>query len=201
MTALRALARYEGIKIPTGSTEKITQRMRLAGIKEEFLAQVDLVMAAIDALNGLIERADQRLLELVKTNEKAQLLQTMPGIGPLTAAAFCAVIGEPSRFKKGRQVQSYLGLVPREYSSGDRTRRGRITKAGNPYLRALLVQAAIRILRYRPEPARALWSWAAKLAERRGKNVARIALARRLSSVMFAMIRDEAPFQPAIQAA
>lgn len=101
-----------------------------------------------------------------------------------------------ANISNAHQVQSYLGLVPSERSSGERQMRGRITKAGNTYLRTLLIQTAVRLLRYRPPKAYQLWEWAEKIAARRGKNVARVALARRLAGVLFAMMRDANPYVP-----
>src|SRR5690606_1406623 len=115
---LRSVGRYEGIKIPTGSTAKISQRMRNGSVPAEFIQQVDTLMAAIDARTEQIGECDRRIEELVEGSERAQILLTTPGVGNLTAAAYCSIIGGPGRFRKGRQVQSYLGLVPREHSSG-----------------------------------------------------------------------------------
>ena len=72
----------------------------------------------------------------------AQLLRTQPGVGPITALAFVVTIGDVSRFRRGKQVASYLGLIPRERSSGGRQRLGAISKQGNRFLRTLLVEAA-----------------------------------------------------------
>ena len=101
-----------------------------------------------------------------------------------------------TRFRRAHAVEAYLGLVPRELSSGDRQRRGRITKAGHPRLRRLLVQAAVSMLR-RPDPRTVeLREWAMRIAVRRGKKVAVVALARRLAGILYAMLRDGTSYEP-----
>lgn len=105
-----------------------------------------------------------------------------------------ATLDEAGRFKTAKQVRSYLGLVPSEYSSGERQQRGRITKAGNGRLRALLVEAGWCLLRSRQEGARAIQAWVNGIAARRGKCVAAVALARKLAGILFAMWRDGTTF-------
>jgi transposase len=121
---------------------------------------------------------------------------TMPDIGPVTALAFIAALDDVTRFGRPGQVTSYLGLVPREYSSGDRQYRGRTLRSAHPYVQSLLVQAAARLLRSRDPRTTALRTWAAGVVRRRGKKVATVALARRIARILFAMWRDETTFAP-----
>jgi transposase len=120
-----------------------------------------------------------------------------PGVGVVVAAAFVSVIDEANRFAKAHHVESYLGLVPSEDSSGGKRRVGAISKAGNPYLRALLIQSAWCILRL-ADDADPLKAWAVALAERRGKRIAVVALARRLAGVLWAMWRDGTFYDPGL---
>jgi len=116
---------------------------------------------------------------------EAQRLRTHPGVGSLTALAFVLIIGRADRFQWGKQIASYLGLVPLEESSGKRRRLGHITKRGNSLLRFLLVEAAQVTVRSIPE-------WHSKyfhLAMRRGRKIAKVAMARRLAVQMFWMLR------------
>ena len=115
-------------------------------------------------------------------------------MGPLIATAFVATLDEAGRFAGAHQVASYLGLVPSEGSSADRRRRGAITKAGDPRMRWLMVQAAWAARRSRRADAAGLRAWAEQLAKRRGSPIATVALARRLTGILFAMWRDHAPF-------
>ena len=120
-----------------------------------------------------------------------QRLMTVPGVGPVTAVAFIATLDDPKRFHGPKQVRAYLGLVPREHSSGEKALRGRITKQGSGRMRRLLVQAAWAVLRSRPTPeAEILKRWTSNVASRRGRYVAIVALARRLAGILFAVWRD-----------
>ena len=113
----------------------------------------------------------------------------------MTAVAFIATLDDVTRFRSAHQVEAYLGLVPSESSSGERQHRGHITKRGNPRMRWLLVEAGWRILRStRPECA-ALRAWGERVAARRGKRIAVVALARRLAGILFALWRDGTTFR------
>ena len=138
---------------------------------------------------GLSQRVSAR-------DERVHRLRTVPSVGPVTAAAFVATIDDAQRFSDAHHLEAYLGLVPREDSSGDTQRRGPITKAGSSRTRWLLVQAAVSILRRRPPEAEALRTWALRLATRRGKHVAVVALARRLAGILYALLRDGTVFTP-----
>jgi hypothetical protein len=129
-------------------------------------------------------------LAAVSAGEPAiRLLTTAPGVGTVVAAAFVSVVDEAKRFRKGHQLQSYLGLVPCESTTGGKRRLGSISKQGNSYMRALLVQAAWTILRS-TDLSDPLRLWGQQVAGRRGKQVAVVAVARRLAAVLWAMWRD-----------
>jgi transposase len=125
---------------------------------------------------------------------------TAPGVGPIIAACFVSVIDAAKRFRSPHQVESYVGLVPSEDSSGGKRRLGAITKKGNPYLRSLLIEGSWGILRLSDskEPLRV---WAEAVAARRSRKVAVTALARRLVGVLWAMWRDSKPYDPKLLAA
>lgn len=117
-------------------------------------------------------------------------LRTAPGVGPVTATAFVATLDDVTRFAGAHQVEAYHGLVPTEYSSGEKQRRGAITKAGNPRMRWLLVEAARGVLRSKRPDTADLRTWAERIAVRRGRRTAVVALARRLAGILYAMWRD-----------
>jgi hypothetical protein len=106
------------------------------------------------------------------------------GARKVTAAAFSSTVDDPRRFKSAHQVEAYLGLTPSEWSSGEKQSKGHITKAGNNRMRKLLVQVAVSILRLRSPRTEALRKWATGIAVRRGKKIAIVALARRMSEVL-----------------
>jgi transposase len=114
----------------------------------------------------------------------------VPNIGPVTAAAYGAALDDAHRFGRAHQVEAYLGLVPREWSSGETQRRGRITKAGSGRVRWLLIQAAASMVRLRDPRTADLREWAGRIAARRGKKIAVVALARRLAGILLALLRD-----------
>ena len=132
---------------------------------------------------------------VVEQCPEAQRLATHPGVGPLTAMAFVLIIGEAERFPCGRQVASYLGLVPLEDSSGNRRPLGHITKQGSSILRFLLVEAAQVTVRSLPE-------WRSRyfhLMMRRGRKIAKVAMARRLAVSLYWMMRQGWDYQQWIE--
>jgi transposase len=164
------------------------------------LAVIEPLLKQLDAINPELLAVEARLAELCQTEPVVQLLMTAPGVGPTVAACFVSVVDDAKRFRSAHHVESYLGLVPSEDSSGGKRRLGAISKKGNPYLRSLLVEGAWGILRHRDhkEPLRL---WAEAVAERRSRKIAVTALARRLVGVLWAMWRDSKPYDPVLLAA
>ena len=143
------------------------------------------LLELLDRLNPTIAELSQAIEQEVDRCPEAQRLRTHPGVGSLTALACVLIIGTPERFGSGKPIASYLGLVPSEESSGDRRRLGHITKQGNSLLRFLLVEAAQVTVRSDPE-------WRGKffhLAMRRGRKIAKVAMARRLAVRLYWMWR------------
>src|SRR6202166_852069 len=145
------------------------------------------LLEVLDRLNPTIAELSQAIEQEAEKCPAAQRLRTHPGVGSLTALAFVLIIGRAERFQCGKQIASYLGLVPSEESSGDRRRLGHISKQGNSLLRFLLVEAAQVTVRSLPK-------WRSKyfhLAMRRGRKIAKIAMARKLAIHLFWMMRKE----------
>jgi len=140
----------------------------------------------LDQLTPKIQELTRLLEEEVEKRPVTRRLMTHPGVGPLTALAYELVIGTPERFHCGKQIASYVGLVPEEKSSGDRRRLGHISKQGNVLLRFLLVEAAQVTVRSQAE-------WRSKffhLAMRRGRKIAKVAMARKLAVHLYWMWRQ-----------
>ena len=140
----------------------------------------------LDQLTPKIQELTRALEQEVEKRPVTRLLMTHPGVGPLTALAYELVIGAPERFHCGKQLASYVGLVPEEKSSGDRRRQGHINKQGNVLLRFLLVEAAQVTVRSQQE-------WRNKffhLAMRRGRKIAKVAMARKLAVPLYWMWRQ-----------
>jgi|SRR5215207_4076888 len=191
-----ALARREGCRIKAGPWPSFARRVEQAGLPEHTLAQIEPLLGMLAALNEQIKAADKRLEEIVKADEVVQRLCSVPGVGPVVATTFAATLDGASRFPGAKHVRSYLGLVPREYSSGERQHRGRISKAWSVRARALLVEAAWAVLPWKTERTRALHEWWSRIAQRRGKATAVVALARKPAGIIFAVWRDGTEFDP-----
>jgi transposase len=149
------------------------------------------LLELVDSLTPTIAELSHAIEQEVEKCPAAQRLRTHPGVGSLTALAFVLIIGEVNRFRCGKQVASYLGLVPLEESSGNRRRLGHITKQGSSMMRFLLVEAAQVTVRSLPE-------WRSKylhLVLRRGRKIAKVAMARRLAVHLFWMMRKEWNYQ------
>jgi transposase len=145
------------------------------------------LLDVLDQLTPKIQVLTRALEEEVEKRPVTRRLMTHPGVGPLTALAFELVIGTPERFHCGKQIASYVGLVPSEESSGDRRRLGHISKQGNSLLRFLLVEAAQVTVRSQPQ-------WRSKffhLALRRGRKIAKVAMARKLAVHLYWMWRQD----------
>ncbi len=145
------------------------------------------LLELVDRLGPMITELTQGVEQEANQCPVAQRLAIHPGIGPLTALAFVLIIGQAERFRSGKQVASYLGLVPGEESSGDRQRLGHISKQGNPLLRFLMVEAAQVTIRSDPEWRRKYFH----LALRRGRKIAKVAMARRLAVRLYWVWRQQ----------
>ena len=174
------LRRKKALWRPAGRAE--LERLSLAPWasrrRQDLLDILDQLTPKIQELNG-------RLEQLVELRPVARQLSTHPGVGPLTALAFELVIGTPERFACAKQIASYLGLVPAEESSGDRRRLGHISKQGNVLLRFLLVEAAQVTVRSDPQWRNQFFH----LAMRRGRKIAKVAMARKLAIELYWMWR------------
>lgn len=155
---------------------------------------LESLLKSIEQLNEQIAQANQALQQLAQSDPVCKLLMTMPGVGPVTALCFASAIDEVARFKSASQLASYLGLVPSESTTGFKTRRSRMTKAGRPRVRWTLNQAAWALVRTQPHSP--LGQWYKAVADRRGKKIAISALCRRMATVLYAMWRDQRPYEP-----
>ena len=142
ISLIGALARREGCGIKAGPSPSFARRVEQAGLPAHILAQIEPLLVMLAALNEQIKLADRHLEQIVKADEVVQRLCSVPGVGPVVATTFAATLDDASRFLGAKHVRSYLGLVPREYSSGERQRRGRISKAGSARASSLTVEAA-----------------------------------------------------------
>lgn len=189
-----SLLRQEGLSLPAGGTAAFLARLQTLTLPEPLQQAIGPMLPVLEALQAQIREADRQLEALSGTDPRVRRLRSAPGIGPVTAATFVATVDRADRFAGPHQLEAYLGLVPREDSTGEHHHRGPITKAGNTRLRWLLIEAAWTIVNH-PKPETApLRAWALRIATRRGRPRAVVALARRLAGILFAMMRDESVF-------
>jgi transposase len=147
-----------------------------------------LLVAQIQDLQVRIKDLAQALLAWHRKIQASQRLETIPGIGFITATAIAATVTNPSHFKSGRQFAAWLGLVPRQSSSGGKDRLGRVSKMGNSYLRRLLVVGATALIRFARNRATPLSAWADKLLTTRPARLVSVALANKIARVAWAVL-------------
>lgn len=141
----------------------------------------------ITYLDQQIETADKRLQEQHKANDTSQLLDEIPGVGPIIALMMVMMI-DPSQFKSGRHFAAWLGLTPRERSTGGRQSMGGISRAGNEALRALLVSGAMAVIRHAKPGSKSCSPWLLELLERKLRKVAAVALANKMARIIWAIM-------------
>jgi transposase len=196
ITTIRGIFRSVGNRLPSCSADVFHTKVKVETLAVEQRAAVVPLLSVLRVTEEQLVEMDARI-EAVCANEPAvKLLTTAPGVGLVVAAMFVSVIDDADRFSSARAVASYLGLVPRADNSGMRTQRlGAISKAGNPYMRALLVQAAWTLLRSKNEDDPVV-RWGRDVAKRRGNNIAVVAMARRLTGILWAMWRRGTAYDP-----
>ncbi len=164
----------------------------------------DCLLALRDQLEMVkhqIFEADRRILAWHGASEVSQRLDDIPGVGPLIATALVASIPDPHAFKSGRDLAAWIGLVPKQSSTGGKERLGHISKAGNRYLRMLLVVGALSVIRRAKQTGYTRRPWLAELLQRRSTKIAAIALANKNARTAWAMMAHGTFYQePASQA-
>jgi transposase len=195
---VRGWMRTQLLNSPRGTrTDNFPERIREAALNRPhgLPIHIDRILKVVELLTEQIKEADQDLEQLASRDEVCQRLMTVPGVGPVTSTTFRSTVDEVGRFSTSHAIASYLGLAPGENSSGEKTQRTGITKAGSTRVRTALMQAAWSAWRTRPNDP--MVQWAKKLAQRRPKQVAIVALARKMSGILFAIWRDASEYDPA----
>ena len=194
---IKSLLSREGWRLIGGSSLKFVERIRQLPLSPELIEEIEPLLILLCVLNEQIKKADQKLEELVESDETVKLLTSMPGVGRVTATAFVAALDKVERFCDAKQVRAYFGLVPREFSSGEKQKRGHISKAGNKRIRSLLLEVAWGIINRKDNTlTKSLRDWTMKIAQRRGRQIAAVALARKIAGILYAMLRDKREFSP-----
>jgi len=207
LNTLRGLLRELGFAIPVGARQVLPHVWGLvsdaeSGVPEALRPVLAEAAREIAELEARAREVERQLEGLARESAVVTRLRTIPGVGLLTATALVAFVGDVARFPSGRHLASYLGLTPRESSSGLQRRLGRISKRGDPYLRMLLIHGARSVLCHAKRAAGArdrLRAWALERQESRGHNKAAVALANKLARIVWAVWRSERGYTPAGQ--
>jgi transposase len=185
---LHALALSQGVqrkrKLWTQAGRAELEKLELLPYAAERRAQL---LRSLDGLEVEIEQLQRRVEEEAKQRPAALRLQSHPGVGPVTALAMVLTLGPAERFASGKAVASYFGLIPREHSSGGRQQLGHISKQGNSFLRFLLVEAGQTAVRRDAELGR----FYRRLAARKCRALAKVAVARKLATRLYWMLRED----------
>jgi transposase len=149
---------------------------------------VSEVQARLGDLDGRIAGHDRQLAQVARQHEAATRLMQVEGVGPSTATAVVATVGDAKAFPHGRPFAAWLGLVPKQFSTGGKPRRGRIPKRGNVYPRTLLIRGARSVLQFTAKRTDAKSQWVEELCQCRGANIAAVALAAKPARILWALL-------------
>ena len=192
LNSLRGLLRELGVAIPLGATvvvPKVMDAISQGRVPEDLHPLFLVSVAEIRKLEENVKECDRLLARLARSIPVARALQEIPGIGLLGSTALIPAVGDPHRFRSGRKMAAFFGVVPREYSSGHRRRLGKITKRGDTYVRTLVIHGGRSVLQAahrRKNPDR-LHRWALEVERRQGRNRAAVALANKLIRLAWAV--------------
>jgi transposase len=203
VNAIRAHMAEFGIVAPTGVPQV---KKLLAVIADQSdtrlppLAQICLesLVRQFLSLHGEIDAAEKRIHAWHRSNEASRRLETVPGIGPVVASAMVASISDPEVFKNGRELAAWIGLVPRQNSTGGKQRLGRISKQGDQYLRWLLVAGAMSVVLHAKRRGTTNMPWLAAIIDRKPTKVVAVALANRNARIVWALLHNGGTYQKPI---
>jgi len=196
LNRIRGLLAEFGHVLPQRAVEV---RRRLPPLLEELPALAARALGDLQAhvriLDERITEYERELARLAKADARAQRVQELYGVGPLTASAIIASVGSAHEFDNGRQFAAWLGLVPRQFSTGGKTRLGHITRRGDPYLRTLLILGARAVMQAATRREDRLSRWALSVRERRGYHRACVAIAAKNARIVWALLAKDEPLR------
>ena len=189
LNRIRGLLSEFGIVLPLkAATVRREAALRLEDLPGLSNLVIDDLLSEVHRLDDRVAQYDRHIAQMAREDERARQLMRLAGVGETTATALVSMIGNGHEFKCGRQLAAWLGLVPGQYSSGGKARLGRITKAGDPYLRSLLVMGAKALLNAAKLKTDGISRWAVALAERRGYWKAVVAIAAKNARMAWAVL-------------
>ena len=189
LNRIRGLLSEFGIVLPLkAATVRREAALRLEDLPGLSNLVIGDLLSEVHRLDERVAQYDRHIAQMAREDERARQLMRLAGVGETTATALVSMIGNGHEFKCGRQLAAWLGLVPGQYSSGGKARLGRITKAGDPYLRSLLVMGAKALLNAAKLKTDGISRWAVALAERRGYWKAVVAIAAKNARMAWAVL-------------
>lgn len=197
---LRSLLAEFGIVLPQGIHVLLRQVPAIVsdaenGLLESVRNLFSRLLGHVKELDRHVSELEQQILQWHKSNEQSRKLEEVPGIGPITASALVATIGNAKAFQHGRQLAAWIGLVPRQHSSGGKTRLHGISKRGDIYLRTLLIHGARSVLRVAARHTDPTTRWLKGVQARRNANIAAVALANKHARVVWALLAHDREYQ------
>lgn len=192
---VRGILKAYGIRLGSVGSTKFSGivKRRIECLDDLVKSTIDGLLEIFDLLNTKITQLDKNLLKIASQEEDVKLLMTAHGVGPITALTYKAEIFDPTRFQNSKAVGAYLGMTPRQYSSGEINKQGRISKCGSSELRFLLVEAGTVILT-RSKKWSKLKAWGLKLMRKKGLKKAALAVGRKLAMIMHKMLLEQREF-------
>jgi len=189
-----------GIEIPKGRINVSKQLPYILedgenGLSTFFREELHGLYQEIRHLDGRVSHYDQKIDQIAASDEQAQILMTIPGVASKAATALLAAIGDISVFKNGRELAAWLGLVPRQCSTGGKSRLLGISKRGDIYLRELLIHGARAVLNWVNQKNDRTSQWAKTLKSRRHSNVATVAMANKMARTVFALLKKNETYR------
>jgi transposase len=202
INALRAHLAEFGIIAAQGraKVKTLIEGLPEAAIPAQARTALAEIAAQIESCDQRVDALEKEIVLRHRTCEASRNLATIPGIGPITASVLAATVPDPAIFKNGRHLAAWLGLVPRQNSSGGKDRLGGITKAGNTYIRRLLVTGATSVIRYARDKAPGEAMWLKSLLERKPPRLASVALANKMARIVWAVLTRGEVFREACPA-
>lgn len=196
VSSIKGHLKVYGIKLGKGKDKTFREKVEtsIANLKTSLQKTIEALLNVLEVLDQEIKKLDKEVIKLGKDDPEVQLLQSIDGVGPITALAFKAEIDNPERFKDSKDAGAYVGLTPTQYSSGETQRQGGISKRGSRRTRSLLVEAATSLL-MRSKKWSKLKAWGMKLMKKKGAKKAIVAVARKLAVMMHRMLITKEPFK------
>src|SRR3989338_1325607 len=196
VSSIKGHLKVYGIKLGKGKDKTFRQKVEtsISKLRDCVQKTIKALLNVLDVLDVEIKKLDKEVIHLGREDADVELLQSIDGVGPITALAFKAEMDNPARFKNSKDTGAYLGLTPTQYSSGETQRQGGISKCGSRRTRCLLVEAATSLL-MRSKKWSKLKAWGMKLMKKKGAKKAIVAVARKMAVMMHRMLITKEPFK------